>query len=250
MEPVYSRELTIEEWAVDRFLRLKPASCLYLIQEAAGQHGTMLSVGYEKLEEQGVFWAVSRHRVQMSRIPHLGETLRIETWPLPPTRSAFPRSVVAYDEAGNECFRSMSLWVLMDIRTRRMILPGKSGIVVAGERRGGELALPGGLIPRPAGTFADRTVAFSDLDRNGHMNNTRCMEWFADLLPASFHESHLLKEFTVCYLAEAREGDVLRLNLEMPEDSDAQLDAFSGTGEDLHRVFSARLYFEPASTTP
>lgn len=72
-----------------------------------------------------------------------------------------------------------------------MILPGKSGIVVSGTLRGTELALPGGLVPKVMDNSRRRDVCFTDLDRNGHMNNTRYMDWIDDLLPAIFTGSIL-----------------------------------------------------------
>ena len=121
---------------------------------------------------------------------------------------------------------------------------GKSGIIVAGTLRGNELPAPNGLIPKPLGTQTSRTVAFTDLDRNGHMNNTRCLDWIADLLPSRFHESHTVTDFTVCYLAEAREQQELRLNWDMSDGCTLQVDATTGAGEESHRVFSAKLYFD------
>lgn len=243
MEPIYIQNFTIDDAHVDRYGAMKPASILYVAQEMGGAHSALLSVDYDSLASRNLFWAVTRHRVQISRIPRLGETIRVETWPLPPTRAAFPRSVVAYDAEGNECFRAMTLWVLMNLDTRKMIVPGKSGISVPGTLRGNELAAPGGLIPRPIGTPSTRKVAYTDLDRNGHMNNTRCMDWIADLLPSEFHETHTVREFTVCYLAEALERQELRLNWEFPDDSTLQVDAQCTTGDESHRVFSAKLFF-------
>ena len=52
---------------------------------------------------------MTRHRVEITRLPTIGETIRVETWPMPPTKVAFPRSIIAYDEAGKEIFRSISL---------------------------------------------------------------------------------------------------------------------------------------------
>ena len=72
-------------------------------------------------------WAVTRHRVQITRLPKSGETIRVETWAMPTTRVAYPRSVVAYDEKGQELFRSITLWVLMNMDTRAMIQPGQTG---------------------------------------------------------------------------------------------------------------------------
>ena len=244
MEPIYVRNFTVEDAYVDRYGRMKPSQILYLAQDMGGRHSALMSLDYDTLAGRNLFWAVTRHRVQVSRMPMQGETLRLETWPLPTTRAAFPRSVVAYDAQGNEVFRCITLWVLMDLNTRKMIVPGKSGIIVAGTLRGNELPAPNGLIPKPLGTQTSRTVAFTDLDRNGHMNNTRCLDWIADLLPSRFHESHTVTDFTVCYLAEARELQELRLNWDMSDGCTLQVDATTGAGEETHRVFSAKLYFD------
>lgn len=244
MQPIFQRDFELTDIYVDRYGRLKPSAILLFAQEIAGMHCTELSVDSSVLEKMHLFWAVSRHRVQITRLPMIGETIHVETWPMPTTRVAYPRSMVAYDEKGNECFRSVSLWVLMDLDTRNMILPGKSGITVSGTIRGGELAIPGGLIPKPLGSQRIRQVCFTDLDRNGHMNNTRYLDWIDDLLPSPFHMANHLKEFTVCYLSEAKEGQTLTLNWDLPDKKALQVEAHREEGEEHHRVFSARLIYE------
>ena len=244
MEPQYVQSFLVDDMAVDRFGYLKPSAILFYAQEVAGAHCKALALDYDTLAKRRMFWAVIRHRVQVTRMPKLGETIRVETWPMPTTRAAYPRSVVAYDENGSECFRSISLWVLMDLDTRNMILPGKSGIVISGTLRGTELALPNGLVPKPMSNSRSREVRFTDLDRNGHMNNTRYLDWIEDLFPCSFHREHSLKKFTVCYLAEAREGQRLTMHYGVPEEGCIQVDAERREGEESHRVFAARLLFE------
>lgn len=244
MKPIFQKDFELTDIYVDRYGRLKPSAILLFAQEVAGMHCTELAVDSSILEKQHLFWAVSRHRVQITRLPRIGETIHVETWPMPTTRVAYPRSMVAYDEKGNECFRSVTLWVLMDLDTRNMILPGKSGIIVSGTVRGGELAIPGGLIPKPLGSQRSRQVCYTDLDRNGHMNNTRYLDWINDLLPSPFHAANSLKEFTVCYLSEAREGQTLRVSWDLPEEKTLQVEASRDEEEKQHRVFSARLIFE------
>ena len=244
MEPIYVQEFEIDDILTDRFARLKPSAVLMLIQEASCHHSELLQLGYEDLTNQDLFWAISRHRVQITRLPSLGETLRIETWPMPTTRVAFPRCVVAYDQNGQECFRSVSLWVLMDRNSRSMIVPGKSGIILSGTVRGTELSIPSSLVPAKSRNLGQRTVCFTDLDRNGHMNNTRCLDWISDLLPSAFHQDHSVKELTTCYLSEAREGDVLHLHWDFIQDDIAQVDAYRQENEDHEvRIFSVRIQF-------
>ena len=244
MEPIYQQEFHITDAFVDCHGHLKGSMILYFCQEVAGRHFDQLAMDYDSLAQRGLFWAITRQRVQISRMPMRGETIRVQTWPMPTTRVAYPRSTVAYDEAGNEVFRAISLWVLMDIGNRSMILPGKSGISVVGTLQGSELDAPGGLIPKPLNTSRPRTVAFSDLDRNGHMNNCRYIDWIGDLLPSAFHARHSLKEFTVCYLSEAREGQQLDIRWDFLEDGSLRADAYRKGEEKDERVLSAKVLFE------
>ena len=243
MEPIFQKDFEITDNCVDRYGRLKPSMILFYAQEIAGMHCTELALDYETLAKRRLFWAVTRHKVQVTRLPRIGETIHIETWPMPTTRVAYPRSMVAYDAKGNECFRSISLWVLMDLDTRNMILPGKSGISVVGTIRGTELPSPNGLIAKPLGSLARRSVCFTDLDRNGHMNNTRYLNWVSDLLPSAFHQEHEVKEFTICYHAEAREGQLLDLSWDFPQEDCLQVDARRADSDQGERVFSARLLY-------
>ena len=247
MEPIFRKQFTVEDIHADSSLRLKPSALLYFVQEAAGGHCLQLHLSWEDLAKRGLFWAVIRNRTQITRLPLSGETITVETWPMPTTRVAYPRSVIAYDALGQELFRSVSLWVLMDINDRAMILPGKSGVEVNGLIRGNELKAPGSLVPKPLANTAQRHVYYSNLDRNGHMNNTFYMDWVADLLDRSYHHSHTPREFTLCYLSEALEGQDIRLQWQLDGSGLLQVNGYredtSVPGEN-HRVFSAQVMFE------
>ena len=244
MEPIYSQEFKITDLYIDCFGRLLPSKILYMMQEVAGNHFAQLSMDYDSLAQRGLFWAITRNKVQITRLPMRGETIRLETWPMPTTRVAYPRSIVAYDEAGNEVFRAITLWVLMDLNNRSMVLPGKSGIDVTGTLRGNELASPLGLPAKALGNHRKRYVNFTDLDRNAHMNNTRYLDWVYDLLGADFHKDHTLREFTLCYLNEAREGQQLELSWDFPEAGCLMMDALRHQEEKSDRIFAAKLLFD------
>ena len=244
MEPIYTQSFEITDLLVDCCGRLLPSKILYLMQEVAGRHFNNLAMDYETLAQRGLFWAITRNKVQITRLPMRGETIRLETWPMPTTRVAYPRSIVAYDEAGNEVFRSITLWVLMDLNNRSMVLPGKSGIEVAGTLRGNELTSPLGLPAKALQNHRSRYVNFTDLDRNAHMNNTKYLDWIYDLLGSSFHAQHTIREFTVCYLSEAREGQKLELSWDFPEEGVLQIDAHRNLEGKDERIFAAKILFD------
>lgn len=245
MNKVYQKHYEISATAVDRFGRLKPGHLLSFVQDAAGDHSKLLGTGRDALDEKHLFWAVIRHRVQISRLPNSGEKITLETWPMPTTRTAYPRASIAFDREGKELFRCVSLWVLMDQNTRAMVLPGKSGIALEGLVRGNELAIPGSLMPKTMEYQMRRTVRFTDLDINGHMNNCRYLDWVTDLLPSSFHKEHSMREFSVSYLSEVTEGTEVTLNWEFHPEGFLVVDSLRQVADsaDSHRVFAARVEF-------
>lgn len=242
MEPIYQKEFLIDDLVTDCFGRLKPSSVLYFVQEMAGAHFDRMALDPTP-EKKGLIWVIIRHRVQVTRLPVRGETIRLETWPMPTTRVAYPRSVVAYDRQGGELFRSISLWVLMDRDTRAMVLPGKSGIAVSGILRGNELPSPASLTPALCSASARRRVCFTDLDVNNHMNNCRYLEWISDLLPSAFHREHGLKDVTMCYLGEAREGEEMTIFWEIAPDGVLRVDIQRQEKDKNIRIFTAEIHY-------
>ena len=244
MQPIYVKEFEVSPVAVDQFGRLKASRLLAYLQDVAGDHSAILGTDQKALTDKNLFWAVIRHRVQITRLPQSGEKLRIETWPMPTTRTAYPRSTIAYDEAGNECFRSISLWILMDAASRAMVLPGKSGVEVGGLLRGCELRAPSSLLPREMGSLQERIVRYTDLDINGHMNNCRYLDWVEDLLPCAFHAGHEIREFTLCYMSEVRENEPVQLHWELSDGPVLMVEAVRRDEKETaahSRVFSARV---------
>lgn len=212
---------------------------LYWVQEISGQHSDRLGFSWQQLADRGLFWAVLRHGVQITRLPKEGEQIRLETWPMTTTRTAYPRAVQAFDEAGALLFSVVSLWVLMDRQQRTMVLPGKSGVTVPGIIRGCEAPSPGSLPPVQPAKTALWQVTEQDLDVNNHVNNTV----YVDRALTEFPMPAAPKSMTVCYLAE------VNINQEILLQADSQPGIFNLDGcrrktnvsEGTERVFSLRL---------
>lgn len=246
MDSVFQKTWEISASHVDCHGRCKPSVLLYFAQEAATGHCDLLRLDWDTMAKANLFWAVIRTRVQIVRLPVLGETVTVRTWPMPTTRTAYPRAASVVDAQGNELVRIISLWVLMDTHTRAMVLPGKSGVDVTGQLMGCELAAPSSIVPKLWENTAVRRVGYTELDRNGHMNNTRYMDWVDDLLPSDFHRAHPVREFTVCYLSEAREAQQVQLRYQLLDGPLLQADGYD-TRTDADgkqtRIFSAQVHF-------
>ena len=246
MEQIFRKTYQLETIHLDRFGRLKPSVMLYFAQEAATGHCDVLGLDYGRMQEKGLFWAIVRTRLQVERMPAEGETLTVETWPMPTTRSAFPRATVAYDRQGLPVFRCVSLWVLMDIDSRKMVLPANSGIFLEGVVQGGELMAPGSILPKEGENVFVRIAGYTELDRNGHVNNTRYIDWANDLPGSDFHREHPLKELTVCYHNEVYQNDEIALSWQIADGPVLTVDAHRLRTDDRdakQRVFSLQMKF-------
>lgn len=250
MELLYRQTFPISAIHTDCYGRAKPSVLLYFAQEIAGEHCLQLGTDWDTLQKKNLFWALIRTKVQITRLPTIGQTLTVETWPMPQTRTAYPRCTVGYDEAGNECFKMISLWVLMDTQNRTMILPGKCHVQVAGMVRGTEPDAPRALPACVASEHKERTVVFGELDRNLHMNNTKYLDWVMDLMDQQFHAGYRVSEMTLCYLSEAREGQTIDLAYTLEEGNLFSVDGLrekTDVPDEKERVFAARLQFTQCS---
>lgn len=245
MDLIFRKQYSIMDNSTDRYGRLKPSQLLFFAQDAATSQCDLIGMDWPSMAARGLFWAISRTHVKIYRLPRKGDTVTVETWPMANSRVAYPRAMTMYGEDGQVLAQSISLWVLMDMEKRTMVLPGRSGLEFTGQDRGGELPVPGGLVPCSADSASFRTVAYTDLDVNGHVNNTRYMDWVDDLTDSAFHKDHAPKEFTVCYLSEAREGQTIRQEFVYDAESNTLQAEFRREKEPgkLERVFAARVQY-------
>ena len=244
MALIYEKEYLLTDMHTDAFGRAKPSALLSFAQDIAGEHASALSDNWEELQKKHLFWAVSRHKLEVFCTPTIGQILLLRTWPMETTRVAYPRAVEGYAQDGTLLFRMVSLWVLMDTEKRSLVLPGRGGVTINGCNRGCEGEIPSSLLPGVYENSGCRTVAYSELDRNRHMNNTRYLEWISDLLPLSFHETHCLFSCTVCYLQELLPQQTLQFTWQLEEDGLLRLDGYLADSTPEKRIFAAQVQFQ------
>jgi medium-chain acyl-[acyl-carrier-protein] hydrolase len=192
--------------------KIKMASLMHYLQEAAALHAEELGAGFEKLGEKNVYWVLSNFRIEVTRLPRWGEEVTIRTWPSGYTRAIASREFVGLDQEGQEMFKAGSEWMVLSKQTNRarnlfrldLNLP-KTGVSV--------LPDPMSRLQRRDGyRAADRVcVPYSSIDLNGHVNNTEYVRWGFDVLRRAFEADGNIRWMQVTYLSEVFEGDELEL---------------------------------------
>ncbi|MBR0266927.1 MAG: hypothetical protein IJQ71_05750 [Clostridia bacterium] len=160
------------------------SAVLETMQEVAGAHSFLLGCGREELLKKNIVWVLSRSELHMERYPRAGEKITIHTFPMPNRICFFPRYYIFTDERGEMVGKAGTLWLLLDVETRKMLPPGDIANLIPDNR---DLAVPMNL-PATVGNLqgeefvSEYTSVFTDLDVNGHVNNTRYADWLCNTL--------------------------------------------------------------------
>lgn len=229
MLKTYKEELTVRSYQLDLNARMKPSALLEVMQEVAGQHAERLGIGRNALLVKNAAWVLTRVEVDMDRYPGFEEACSVETFPMPTRRCFFPRYFIFRDANGIEIGRAASLWVLLDFGTRHMIKPD---LVQSHIPDNSDLLAPLGLpatVTEISGTLQTdiRQPRYSDIDFNGHVNNTRYLDWCCDALGINGMRGCMLSHFAVNYDAEVMPDQTIRTELRRLGD-DFSLCGFEG----------------------
>ena len=121
MLKIYQEEMFLRTSMCDALGAWRPDAILECMQETAGARSALLGLGRDVMDRMGVCWILSRVKVEMHRVPHALEKITVETWPMPTRHLFFPRSHVFCDEKGDVIGCANSLWMVMDLESRRVV---------------------------------------------------------------------------------------------------------------------------------
>ncbi len=202
--PVLEHEFHVHSFEVDLLKRLTVQNVLKYFQEAAWKHAESLGVGFSDLLPKGKLWVLSRIAISISRLPQWGETIKLRTWPCG-FQSVFAQrefEVIGSEDRVMIC--GSSAWIVIDKNSRRpqRVEQFTSGIPqVPNKNRFGIEASKISEIKENDTSMIVKSV-YSDLDMNGHVNNTRYIGWAIDTYSKEFHLTHQLRNLYVNFLNE------------------------------------------------
>ena len=207
---IYEQALTTRWHDTDATLCVRPSQLLVYMQEMAFAH--LDSVGRNldsmRYEEQLAF-ILTRLTLRFYHPLHPQQTVTAQTWVSEGRGMNFPRYFRVKDADGAVAAEGASSWVLIDLKTH---LPVRASSFDYGFSP--EEPLPFSTprrfeVPETMIEVGRRRIVYSDIDYNGHMNNTRYPDMVCDYLPEGtvprIHTMHL--EFA----KEAAFGSTLRV---------------------------------------
>lgn len=234
---IYRQDFQVLSSDVDMTRTLRLSSLFTRLQEAAIAHTIDLGITRDKTLDKGLLWAVTQYRAVIHRLPQYDEKVTLLSWPGKTMHLYFPRYFRLVDTGGNVLFEAVSLWVLIDQKTRGIIFPESYDIYIKETVTGNELPIPGRIRRQEADSVFPFTVPYSFIDLNCHMNNARYYDLAVDHMPGEMH-SRRLRELSSEHIGEAQLGDVMKLGCAVSDNS------FYICGEKEKPVFRIKFTFE------
>jgi acyl-ACP thioesterase len=201
----------IHSYDVDFRKRATPEAICRAFLEAAWNHAEDLGVGYAELAKQNKFWVLARLFVKIESYPHWGETVDLTTWPRGTSGVFALRDFEILNAEAKRLAAGSSSWLVLDAATHRPQRIEKLVLrIPAQETREAVGREPKKLAGTEAGAVAlTRTVRYSDIDVNHHVNSARYIGWLLDSYSPEFHRSHELRALEVNYVGESLWADNL-----------------------------------------
>ena len=176
MNDTLTLDTTVAYGEVDRDEVLLLRGIFKLLQEAAIKHADQFDAGTRAMEMRGESWVLNRMAAAIRRYPRYEEPVRVVTW------SSGIRTFKGFRDfrlyCGDELLASASsLWLYVSLKTKSLIrvpeeiarsFPSRPGDVFMPELEKLRLIPPGAGSPPVCGI----SVRYSDVDGNGHVNNT------------------------------------------------------------------------------
>ena len=213
MMNTYDETFTLRPRDCDLNEKWRPSAILETMQDVAGTHSMLLGCGRDELVKQNIVWVLSRSELHMDRYPAVGEKITVHTFPTPTRICFFPRYYIFTDARGEMIGKAGTLWLLLDLTTRRMLPPGEVGKLIPDNR---DLSVPMNL-PATVGTLQGEefvstyTPVYTDLDVNGHVNNTRYADWLCNTLGIGLMTEYEPERIILNYNHEVLPGHVVTL---------------------------------------
>ena len=195
---------------------IKLPDIILLSLQVSGSQSAQLGVSDKDiLERYNLVWIITEYDIDVIRLPRFAEEITIETEALSFNRLFCYRRFTIYDESGQAIIQMLATFALMD-RDSRKVHPVVPEIVAPYQSESSKKLLRGPKYAELENAISkDYHVRFYDLDMNGHVNNSKYLDWIFEVMGADFLTNHIPKKINLKYVKEVRPGGMITSSYEL-----------------------------------
>lgn len=215
VESRYKETYKVNFDAIDFTGKLSIYGLSGFMQIIAANHASLLNFNfYKNTTNPGYYWIVSRVKYVLEEYPKWEENITIETYPAGYDKLYAVRKFDLYNEAGNKIGYIIGDYLLMDIERKRPVrIKGSEGnLSIMDFPYEGEKLLKLQM-PDEVLRMENRKAYYSEMDLNGHMNNSHYVKWAMDMLPIEELKTHQVNSLEINYNAAIECGEEVKITL-------------------------------------
>jgi len=145
------------------------------------------------------------------------EEVIVTTHPGEVNRFIYPRFYELYDKKGHLLASSSTIWVVIDMNSRRVLTKPFGDRIFKSEVCKDDIPLPEKIRHGELEKIEERKIRNSDIDLNGHLNNSRYIDFIIDTFEQGFFDDKVVSDILVNYEKELKEGDYVELFVDKKE---------------------------------
>lgn len=219
---VFVKKYTVETYNTSYFQTIKISDLFKYLQEVASQHSEVMKIGFDDLKDNKGAWVLTKQYIEFVRLPKALEEFTIHSWSNKQNKIVANRNFYITDSANQPIIKATSDWVVINLEKRRIIPLGRLNLDYI-QNYNHELfseALEKIIIKTDnlVNEFT-KIVRFSDIDLNGHMNNTIYVDMVLDSLAEFFNERCLLKSINTNFIQEVKYLEEVTIKTYQVEDN-------------------------------
>lgn len=206
----YTTEIQIPSYQTNQFAQATVPSLLNFMLEAAWAHAQKLDWGYDLLQQNNMFWVLSRFYVEIENYPKWQDTIELNTWSSGTDGMYAYREFILKNQTGETILRANSAWLILDTNTKKIVLLRDHKATFPRLDEDGVCREPKRLrTQKPEATLQYRPVQFSDLDINHHFNSVKALERVLDDYGIDHQNAMEPQSIEINYLKEGLTGQNL-----------------------------------------
>ncbi|KRL57809.1 oleoyl-[acyl-carrier protein] thioesterase [Paucilactobacillus oligofermentans DSM 15707 = LMG 22743] len=205
----YSMKHTVTYYECDPQGNVTVGMLINLAILVSEKQSDAVGLGPDIVGQFGGGWVITNYNIEITKLPKVGETVVLSTRATSYNRYFAFREFWIRDQAGNEYAHIASIFVYMDLTTRKMVqIPNEILQPFHSEEvkripRVGKLEA---ITSEELLLRQDYHVRYFDIDANQHVNNAHYFDWMLDVLGEDFMKTHRLKKMLIKYELEVRYG--------------------------------------------
>jgi len=209
LQRIWEKDFPLRVYEVGSDGLVSLPNLMNFFQDAASQHATHLEAGFSQLAPRNLAWFVTRYHVRVTRYPVYGETVRVKTWPKAKKRLFAIRDFEMYVKDEPIAVGS-TVWCLVDLSSRNP-LNVNDALPNLPENPQDALASDFPRVSLPQSFDHEETFSppDSEIDMNGHVNNTSLISLALECLPRSSVKGYAVSGMVVFFKHEMWRGQTV-----------------------------------------